>query len=306
MVKDKTSMKKNRLSIIYTIIILFFCSCIKETDLTIDTYIKRPFVYSIITQNDFTIELLWTKDPLSEDQFKPIENAQISAYKNNNLIGTLKETDSGKYILENYTGQIDEKYSIEIIIPNWEDTIYAETTLPNKPSYSIEIEKTDTSNYEINLHINDKSSQNNYYAINQSTTYYCENKNFLTPNYLNTINFNDYVSSDNSIIIENKDEIDRYSLNCFYNNVNEYREYNQNNTGDELMHNVDSLLIISQFRQLNADLYEYLEDKEKYQIIKEGYNNNQKNIYSNIINGLGIFTSCYLINENTWIKKPHN
>lgn len=140
------------------LLLLLFSSCVSEVDIALAENEKVVTVNCILSPDIDTIvaHVSYSRDALSSENFKPIDDATIKLFEEGRLIGKFKKSDSTAWRL-NHTIEPGKSYNLGVFIND--KTLWAETTVPeqfNANITSLEI-VTYRYDYQVSLLNNRKS-----------------------------------------------------------------------------------------------------------------------------------------------------
>ena len=254
-----------------------------------------------LSYNKFAFELYQNNDLFS------IKNADVYIYEENILIEKLKYKDtlnesgwySGKFIV-----QKNKHYQLKIIIPNYNDTIYSETFIPEPVHidsiFFSSIQQTDDE-IEIPTKIifSDPSFQKNYYNL------ITEKKDIVNNSYRYS---NCYYKSQDPVF-EMKQNGQFYYTQNIVNKKGIFSDSLFN--GQQYALNITYLPQDIQFKSINYMILQTI-SKEYFMFFKYSflqYKNSSNpltepvQIYSNIKNGTGIFAGYSSYSDTITITK---
>ncbi len=147
-------MKKYLFLIFITALLLNSCDNYKSINIEFE-YKPIPVIYSLFTHDEvFEVAIVWSFNPQElYPEIDTIKNATVFLLKNGEEIGKMiYNKKTGKYNIDSYSPEINQNYSIEIDIPNYENHISASSHIPNitvikniDPNY---IDVSSTQSYE--------------------------------------------------------------------------------------------------------------------------------------------------------------
>ncbi len=289
---------------IYLILLigLIISSCEKIIDIDVPDKSRKIVVNSIIDpESEFSIKLTQSKSILEDNMVMILKDAEAKVFEDDALVGTMEYLDFDQYTLNNFYPSIGKSYRIEVNHPVLQ-SVSADISIPDP----VEIIEMDTSTsigewgdkaYNVNIAINDPPGRN-YYAVSITLTnrvFDWGNQVFLDSTetysaYLNTLSdtetgFGDgLVDNDLSYYIDGKlffsDEIfsvqgDRKELAL------EYYIYSPG----------DSVHVDVRLDHIAPSYYFYSVSKQKYYQADGNPFAEPVQVYSNIQNGFGLFSS---------------
>ncbi|KAF0238144.1 MAG: hypothetical protein FD181_1352 [Prolixibacteraceae bacterium] len=222
-------------------------------------------------------------------KFEAVNNAVITLYEEDNIIGTLKLKSNGKYFL-NQRPVSGKTYHIVAESTGYE-SLKANTTVPEKPTIEYTkdttaiIENLNVPIFDLNVQLFDKKGKDNYWLY---ITYivggikYGGNSKEINAPYVDT--FNRYIDSDS-----------KYGFRHFL----QIRMSDEGYDGQNLEFTIPDNVVYLDYKAqhfLNAD--EHYDKYIQTTLIKRMSENDDLpfyepvQIYSNIENGYGIFGSC--------------
>lgn len=134
-----TTMKKRILTIL-TLFCFFVTSCVEDVDVTNGQ--EKQVVVNCLLVNDTVQELtLNYSEPKFYTNFEPIVDAKVTLWVEDKFVGEFKVADNNKWYLK-HKPIILKEYTLKVEVPG-RKLIYATTTFPNKPSIR-RVEENDT------------------------------------------------------------------------------------------------------------------------------------------------------------------
>lgn len=274
----------------------FLNSCVKEVKLEFDGYEKKVVINSFFSPDSvFKVHLSYTAKPL-DTAISIVENAKIELWSNNKKIDVLTYLSNGYYV-SSIIAKNSIPYTIKVIVPNF-DTIYATDTIPEDVLYQLEkniIYSKIIGDYlysTVFFNINDLIKRDYYelfFTIKLSDVF--DNGFIIYKNFFKTqsniitdeLNF----SFDNNTFT-NVTFSDKYFNNTITNFVIDY-ESNKIYPSE-----IDtSMFVILQINKISNTYYKYKKSLTEIDFITSlpDYQNINQDfyVYTNIINGLGIF-----------------
>lgn len=297
-------------------IINFACQKTIEIDIEASK-IKLVLNANLNPDSSIVINLSKSRHILDNAVIQSIEDASIELYEDDILIGNLIHDKNGNYYT-NYKPKFDKTYKIIAKHPKLE-TISAVTTIPNKISnFTISSSKSYDENgteyHVFDIKFTDPKFENNYYMIKLRNKYKQE---IWDPNLIQFDTL--YVGADTTIVnITYGGYRYEYRTTSLYFNSNdinlENNTYLDNITfSDELFDgksysvkislaqyyfNADTNMIYFDLYSLSPDFYKYIISLNKYNDANGNPFAEPVMVFSNVENGIGIFTSSNSISDS--------
>ena len=301
----------------YTIIILIlsllFISCEKNVNIKIPDEGRKLTLNSFIYE-DSLIKVNLTKSKYILDNtyaFVGIENADISIFEDNNLLGKLDEVSNGNYI-STFAAKQNKEYKIEVSGGNLPSVI-SKSIVPEKTkieSSSVKHPSKNDNYYNTKFKITfqDNPNTEDYYFIelNKRTryTYYDEELGEdITVEYFNS----EYIYSDDlnayqlgynmSEGLLLSDEFINGKLYTFtFTTSSGYFEEDLTDTPDDK----NSLTYLISLHSISKELFLYYKSYSKYSDSDEmEFFAEPVQVYNNIENGFGIFAGSSVAVDST-------
>ncbi len=294
--------KKILLLFCFLLLIIFFCNCKKEFIYNFEKE-KNINVFGIINANDTIFLHLSFLYNLNQNFLDSnyIINAEIFLYENNVFIEKIKYKNNPKlgdgWYFSSYLPKENNQYKIKVKVPNY-DTVYAETSIPDRVNidsikYELLIKNEEQSirSYNLNSFIffNDVKNTDNFFIINSKQPYITndpiiESRN--TDGFFKNLSLNNYL-------------IAFFSDKLFKNNNYNLKIIN------EFTFNKDTLCFEYELLSISEEAYlfyktRYLQDKTSNNPLSEPVI-----IYSNIINGSGLFAGTSSSSDSIILIKSY-
>lgn len=162
-------MKHIKYSIFIIFLTIILGSCTEETNIFFGETPKKLIVNSIIgTDSLFKVQVYLNKNVTDPAPFVKPENAIVKIYENDQYIETLPYMNDGKYKSETFIPKEDNKYTVEVEVPNY-PTAKAEIVIPKSvkiKSYEITTAQVgDMEGKRIELTLTDPIGSENYYYV---------------------------------------------------------------------------------------------------------------------------------------------
>lgn len=290
---------KNLYLLILFFVVSFNLSCIKEVDFDFKQLDKQVVVNCLFCPDSlFEIHLSYTANTLDTCS-EIIENAKIELWSGNNKIDDFIYIDNGDY-LSTQIALVKMPYTVKIIVPQY-DTIYATDTIPSTADYTFlnnnlyckEIEGSSFSSFDFNI-IN--GLETDYYEM------YLPYRRSIDSTIRASLSL--FLSQSNVFASETNDKWGDFYYKVIFSDVL-FQNESQNFSIDyetqkvyvrrkEFYETIDTtLIVVFQLNKISEAYFNYRESINQASIINSQpdiYNTNQDYyIYSNVVNGLGIF-----------------
>ncbi len=291
---------KSVIFISFLLVLTLLFSCKKEFDLLNET--PTVSVGCFLKQND-TVKVYLTytkqtdKDFLYYPAFDFVTNADVYIYEENKLKEKLTYIKQGYYKSLNYMPVENKKYQIKINVPGF-DTILAETFIPK-------FKDLDTIFYEnINKTEPDDDFEKYFARLNIKFTDNASEQNFYM---ITMFNWWTYYQTENIIIKDIIETDRRIGASELFFNDNLINGQNYNMQIDVAYKGRDTVAVYMDYCNISNEMYKFF--KTKY-LLQKTYDNPFAEpviIYSNVVNGAGIFAgysaksynfTCYLDSIN--------
>jgi len=286
------------ITLLFVLTLLF--SCKKEFDLLNEVPVVT--VGCFLKQNDtIKVYLTYTKQTDKDFSYYPafdfVANADVYIYEENILKEKLTHIKQGYYKSLNYLPVENKKYQIKINVPGF-DTISAETFIPK-------FKDLDTIYYE-NIDKTELDDDFEYYFARLNIKF-TDNKNEKNLYMINMFNWWTYYQTDDILIKEIISANSYFGAREIFFTDDFLNGQNYNMQIDAAYNGNDSVNIVMDYCNISEEMYEFL--KTKF-LLQKTYDNPLAEpviIYSNIINGTGIFAgysfksynfTCYLDSIN--------
>lgn len=215
-------------------------------------------------------------------------------------IGNFLHEGEGSYYLPNFTPISDEEYELKIENLGFE-TVTSKSTIPKAVSI-IKIDTVRIADYmNISITFKDNSTQENYYSIaivakekgyfesepGVFETYYYDNGWVCTKD-INTFGSADVegdICSDNSLLIAD----DNFNGSEYTYTIKKYLDESSDT-------------IIVNLKSVSADLYKYRTTLHTYNEVQGNPFGEPVQVFSNIINGFGIFAGQSVYSDTIFVK----
>jgi hypothetical protein len=298
-----------KIILLLTIFSIFLSNCVKDEKIDNFPVEKPKIVVNCIIKNNKPMEFYISKSLSSIDNspLKKVSNAKVEIFENKILVETLlTESINPKgtvdaYFMSKLKPEFGKYYKIIVSAPNL-NSVIAETSLPNELlGVTAHFEKVDTmisqlgynrqdslksiiffKSGSILINIPDIPLTKNYYRVNL----YYEDK------YWDKVKW--VYEYKRMVIRSDKDYYDNYPNGLFLND----QLFDGKNIAVNLNLSNSSLTHSDNIIKLKVVISSQSEAKQKYDISLGQYYQNQSNpfieptlVYSNILNGYGIFAS---------------
>ncbi len=267
-----------------------------------DYILLRPdFKPSIVVNSIFRdnkpwmVNLTYSKDILtSNSEIAPVTNAQVSIFeKSNGREVVLKHMGDGVYSSDIYPPKPDKTYELVVNVPGYQE-VKAISNAPKKANVvNIITDVVDQNTTKVNFEIEDNT--NNYYIWNFIST---NKKNPLDTTFtgnpktlVSTIKYYNNITGYLNGLTDTGDNDAISQGGIFSSNVKNFSEYNSTTSGSSGEGEAENQKRYLRLLTASKDLYNYYKTVEKF-LAAENHNSSfshSPEIYSNIVNGLGIF-----------------
>ncbi len=285
--------------------VLAIYSCEKTITVDIPDEGRKIVINSLYDANgNFGVALSQSKYILETGyEFKPINNASILLYENNQLIETLTEESNGYYYSVTDLKQ-GNTYKLEAKADNW-PMASCESRVPYEPKidttylsviYDVSEYYSGIRRIDFDLKFQDDGLSSNYYMLRgeyktrqqfyNTTTGEIGYDEFLSPFSIYT---NSQSNSNSSSDFDNYHGgivFDDVLFNGKLHNLNFYTEYLYTDFTDSPDSTIRLYYYLS---EISEDLYKYYLSYEKYQLVNGDPFSEPVQVFSNIKNGFGIF-----------------
>jgi len=294
----------------------FSCEKVIEMDIE-DTKIRIVANSFIEPDSTITVNVTRSRHILDNADILPLSDAEVKLYDDGIFIGTLTYTNNGNYYI-NYIPEEGHEYKIEVNHNSY-DNVYAQTSIP----YPAIINNIDTIKtyseygdeiYNLYVNFNDPENIQNFYYIKAKVKYQYEEWDPDIPIYY-TVTVGDttyiYVEYGGYVYTEYIDELYLESDDIII-------ETEHPNGGlifsDELIEGTDYTLRTSFYSwslwsytnmvyidlySINRDYYNYVKSYEQHRNSSEDPFAQPVNVYTNIVNGIGIFGASSKIERDS-------
>jgi len=267
------------------VLISFIISCEMEKEIEYDYVFDNEsiVVHGFITVNGVEAVVRKTVSPLKDYGSSYLENANVLLIENYNKQIKLIEKDSGFFATpDSFVPEVNYPYILKVEANGFKTVTSSPQSIPDTVKIdSVQFIKASTSSKIFNIIINitkgDNDHENGYYykyfRFQNGQNFDIENYNEIFNPY-GLISYNEMELSDNRIILEN-----------IY-----LKEFNASNYFDSIKIEIFNL---------SEDLQKFLSSIIDYESTKDDpWYGQPLPVYSNIVNGYGIFSS-YSLNVKT-------
>jgi hypothetical protein len=325
--KTQNYMKKKYISsIVITailfVVMIFGISCEKTIEIDLEDAKIRIVVNSEINP-DSTIKVNVTRSRhiLDNADIVPLGDADVKLFEDDVLIGTLVYQSHGNYYI-NYKPKIGKTYKVTVAHPNFDD-VYGTTFIPEIVEFtSIDTSKAydEYGNTRIvfNVKFNDPAGEKNYYMISMRNKYRYEiwDENLMVYDTL-------YVGPDTTIVhidyggyrwVETTDKlwfnsedmiIDAfvYQRNAavFGDELIDGKQYTIKLSADQYSFYSDTNMVYIDFYSISPEYYKYMVSFLKHQDASGDPFAEPVIVFSNIVEGIGIFASSNIYTDSLQI-----
>ncbi len=268
-------------------------SCQKYIDMNIPDKGRKIVANCLYSDTGaVTVFLTQSRFILDNSEFKIITGASVVFYEDGIEVGTLSETEPGKYISQGFIPSAGKSQSIKIIKGN--DSITAQSIIPHKvPFEFIDTVRIKTEYYEylrFRIKVNDPPSNENYYMIGfdlkqpvEDTVHHPYLLYFSTEEpFVEAYNDNYGLISD--ILFRGKSQIMSFDLDLYqFSN--------------------DTNLLYINFYSISKDMFLYLVSLDAQMQSNDSPFSEPVMIYNNIENGYGVFGGFSIFSDSLLIPK---
>ncbi len=295
-------MKINKSIFLLLLIGLTISSCEKVIDINIPDKSRKIVVNSIIDpESELSLSLAQSKSVLEDNTLLILEDAEAQVFEDGIFVGTMEYSGFDTYHLADFYPSIGKSYKIEVN-HSVLDAVTAEVSIPD-PVHILEMD-TSTSigewgnrTYNVNLSIDDLPGTN-YYAVAISLTnhiYDWENEVFLD----STVTYSTYISTLSETETGIGDDLIDNDLSFFIDNKLFFSDaiFSGQGSAKELALEYyvyspeDSVLVDVSLYHIDKSYYYYSVSRQKYYRSSGNPFSEPVQVYNNIENGFGIFTS---------------
>jgi hypothetical protein len=279
-------------------------SCEKVIEINVPEKERKIVLNALVNPDSvFTVHITRSKTILESNTLDFIDDADASLFENGEFAGSLEYMGYDKYILPGFVPQTGNTYRIEVEHPVLK-SVQSEITVPAPVS----ITETDTSRrigefgneiYNLNIHIDDPDQKENFYSLSMFATlryYDFENEVFLDSTRTESIFFRPLDEGNN----EFGEGFLEQQLSFFMDNKLFFSDAPFRTTGGELVMALeyylyffapDTINIKVRLDHIDKSYYLYSLTRRKYSETNENPFSEPVQVYNNIQNGFGIFTS---------------
>jgi hypothetical protein len=277
-------------SIIIVLLTLSSISCEKELKLDEELTNPKIVVNSLYSANDTLKVHLSESRSVLQDDYKPlpnIENATVNLFSNGTEVGTLTHQSDGNYILNSPFPVAGQSYELEVKHPTLDD-VTSESTCPSL----IQITSIDTSriqnDFKLAITIQDDPAETNYYSIRIMNTFTTEYESSPGVFQIDTITYPAWICTKDINSETNADPLGEICQDeLFFNDINFNGSTHQFNVSVDIYQGEKLTVYI---KSINESLFKY---NKSFQLYQENNGNpfgEPVQVYSNIENGIGIFS----------------
>ena len=277
--------------IFITLIVLFVSSCTKDISINIANTSSKIVVNSFFApQDSLLINISKTISILATDTLNYVNNASVELFNGASSIGKLTYIQNGFYTLPTKL-MPQGGYSVKVSVPDM-DTVTSQDTIPvTVPILSIDTVTLNNTNLYCEIKFQDNAKTSNYYLLDVTSKYPVQNDTILSKQVKIIVSNN--IVEDGSIgdtcqrIFFSNEKIKNklFQLSFILNKETILRS---------LKNNSNTLYI--NFKTISQNYYKYL---TTYYLSQTS----QMDIYSNIVNGYGIFAGYNLSQDSIVIKR---
>jgi len=279
----------NKLPIIT--LITLFASCTKDVTIAISDPESKIVINSFFSPQDSLLVNISKSIPiLAADTLNYVDNADVELFQGVSLIGKLTYTQKGFYTLSTALNPKGE-YTITVSVPGMESVSSLDTIPTQIPILSFDTVSVNEKYLYGEITFQDPAGESNYYLLEVTSKYPVTNSDSITSKYV------ELIVIDN--IVENGSSGDRCKRIFFSDNKIGGNEYNLSFLLEKepLYHSLQngSNTIYINFKTVSFAYYKYLTTYYQSQT-------RQMDVYSNIINGYGIFAGYHVSSDSLVIQ----
>jgi hypothetical protein len=274
------------------LIIVLLASCTKDVTIDISNPESKIVVNSFFSPKGTLIVNISKSIPiLAIDTVNIINNAEVQLFQDGSLLGQLTYNQNGVYSLP-IALMPTEAYSINVSVPEMK-TVTSDDTIPVQvPILRLDTISVNDKYLYCEISFQDIPQTTNYYLLDVTSKYPVMNSDSISSKYI------EMVISDN--IVENGSSGDMRQRLFFSDNKIQDTEYELSFLLEKkpLLKSIQdgSNNVYINFKTISAAFYKYLKTYYESQT-------KQMDVYSNIINGYGIFAGYNLSQDSIIIQQ---
>lgn len=281
---------KTAYSLVALLVILIGISCEKEIELNDELTKPKIVVNSFYSANDtLKVHLSESRSVLHNDwdPLPNIENATVTLFSNGTKIGTLSHESGGNYILTNPFPVSGQSYLLDVTHSTLDD-VKTESTCPK----AIEIMALDTSRtqdrFSLKFTIEDDPNTNNYYSIEILKTIITEYETSPGVFKIDTITQPSWICTNDINAETNSDPTgETCQEKLFFNDAGFNGSNYQFHISTDIYQSSQLIVIV---KSINEELFKYRKSLQLYGETNGNPFGEPVQVYSNIENGIGIFS----------------
>ena len=297
------SLKRVRNKFLLIGLIIVYCSCEKIIEMKETDTGKQLVVNSIICPDSiFRVQLSTTMPVLDSSQSYYLPDRSVEVYENDLLVKTLRHKYEGYYFDSDFYPKSGKRYRIRILkgtVQEAEATTFIPSPVPIKGLTTDESIKQWGKALVINVSFADPASAVNYYRISlreRTRLAVKDEKNQIV--YKTVINYR-WIDSGTNSILRGMGEIPEDQI------VNNHSENDYSIFADKVINGKDYILVVFTnyfddkivveslmnvlFQSISPEYFYYLKSRTLYNQVNNNPFAEPVRIYSNIVNGTGIF-----------------
>jgi len=273
-------------------LIVLFASCTKDVTIDIANPESKIVVNSFFSPKGTLIVNISISIPiLATDTVNNINNAEVQLFQGLSLLGQLTYHQNGVYTLP-IALLPTEAYAISVSVPNMK-TVTSQDTIPVQvPMLSLDTISVNDKYLYCEILFRDMSQTTNYYLLEVTSKYPVMNSDSISSKYI------EMVVSDN--IVENGGSGDKRQRIFFSDDKIQDAEYELSFLLEKepLLKSIQdgSNTVYINFKTISAAFYKYLKTYYEAQT-------KQMDVYTNIVNGYGIFAGYNLSQDSIIIRQ---
>lgn len=324
--KHKMTIKAMLFSMVLASVI-FGIGCEKTIEIDLEDAKIRIVVNSEINPDStFSVNITRSRHILDNAEIVPLSDAEVKLYEDDVLIGSMTHQNSGNYSI-NYKPKTGKTYKVTVSQGTL-DSVFGTTIIPEKVQF-ISIDTTrsyDEYNPEMinfSIKFNDPAAQKNYYMISLRNRY---SYNLWDPDLI--VSDTLYVGPDTTIVHNTFGGYRRstameklsfssddmivdafiYQKNCvvFCDELIDGRQYSVKLRSDQYGFYSDTNMVYVDFYSISPEYYKYMISFNKHQDATGDPFSEPVMVFSNIVNGIGIFASSNVYTDSIQIINKNN
>ena len=292
--------------IVFAIILGLFLasSCEKVIEINVPDKDRKIVLNALINPDSIlTVHITRSKTILESNNLVFIEDAEVKLFENEGLAGSLDYLGLGSYALQGFKPVSGNTYRIEVNHPVLQ-SVNSQVFMPSP----VKISQIDTSRtigefgndvYNLNVHIDDPGQQKNFYSLSMVATlryYDFENEVFLDSLRTEPVYFRPLDAGNTDF----GEDLLEQQLSFFMDNKLFFSDAPFRTTGGELVMALeyylyffapDNIKIEIRLDHIDESYYLYSLSRRRYLQTNENPFSEPVQVYNNVENGFGIFSS---------------